>query len=72
MTTTSQALSGVEAATYKRICDKFATLSKEEQEELRKEQAGIVAEAIRGDVTIQTKIAELIRDKILGNPRFNS
>ena len=47
MTTTSQALSGVEAAKYKQICDKVATLSQAEQEALRKEQAAIVSEAIK-------------------------
>ncbi len=75
MTTTSQALSGVEAAKYKQICDKFATLSKAEQEALRKEQAAIVAAAIKSDATaqskVQTKMADLIRERILGNPKFN-
>ena len=75
MTTTSQALSGVEAAKYKQICDKFATLSKAEQETLRKEQAGIVVDAIKSDATarskVQTKMADLIRERILGDPKFN-
>jgi len=75
MTTTSQALSGVEAAKYKQICDKFATLTKAEQEKLSKEQASIVADAIKSDATarskVQTKMADLIRERILGNPQFN-
>lgn len=75
MTTTGQALSGVEATRYKMICDKFATLSKEEQEELRKEQAGIVADAIGSDSEaesrIRAKMADLIRQRIFGNPKFD-
>jgi ribosomal protein S13 len=75
MTTTSQALSGVEAAKYKQICDKVATLSQAEQEALRKEQAAIVSEAIKSDASaqskVQAKMADLIRQKILGNPKFN-
>jgi hypothetical protein len=75
MTTTSQALSGVEAAKYKQICDKFATLTQAEQEALRKEQAGIVGDAIKSDATarnkVQTKMADLIRLRILGNVKFN-
>jgi hypothetical protein len=75
MTTTSQALSGIEASKYKQICDKVAKLSKAEQEALAKEQAAIVTEAIKSDASaqskIQTKMADLIRQRILGNPKFN-
>jgi len=75
MTTTSQALSGPEATRYQGICDKFATLSKEEQEELRKEQADIVAKAIGSDPEaesrIRAKMADLIRQRIFGNPKFD-
>lgn len=75
MTTTSQALSGVEAAKYKQIRDKFAALSEAEQEALAKEQASIVTDAINADAgakaTVQKKMADLIRERILGNPKFN-
>jgi hypothetical protein len=75
MTTTGQALSGPEATRYKQILDKVARLSKDEQEALGKEQAKIVADAIGSDAAaqnkIQTKMADLIRQRIFGNPKFD-
>jgi predicted flavoprotein YhiN len=77
MTTTSQALKGIEATRYKKIKDKFANMDKETQIKLANKQARIVTDAIKNlpkssQDKLKAKIADLIRTRIFGKSEFES
>jgi hypothetical protein len=75
MTTTSQALTGPDAARYKKIKDRFENLDRQARGKLAQKQGRIVKDAIKTlpksvQEKINNKVADLIRTRIFGKREF--
>jgi hypothetical protein len=75
MTITSQSLRGDAKSDYKKILDRYRSLSRSKQDRLREVQAKITADAIKSEATarekIKKKMADLIKLRILNSSEFN-
>jgi hypothetical protein len=75
MTITSQALRGKAKSDYNQILKKFKRLSAAKQKELSAVQAKITADSIKSEPqardAIKKKMADLIKLRILNDPKFN-